>query len=484
MGHSQRQRLGEGGRTLRYAAWRTLRPGLWAPDVPPGVHAESVTAPRRRLALSGFAAEIIAADVIALYLAWTIAPINPSVAMLMGAIGLLLIALAGLYRWRLTLSALDALPGLLGRTVVAGALAQTAGDLVHEKSGVLNVVGTAVVWAFAIALTRSLAYSHVRRRRASMRTFHPTLIVGAGIIGARISATLSEHPEYGLHPIGFVDDDPLIGVPVLGGVADLAEVMTQTGARDVIVAFSSLRDSMLVDLLRSFDRLDCEIYLVPRMFELYQPSSGTDHVWGIPVIRLPRTAFRSNMRIAKRGMDIVIPALALVALAPVLALCALGARYETGGVIFRQERVGTGGRPFNLLKFQSLRPASEDESAQLWSLKEDRRLGPIGRFLRRTSLDELPQLWNILRGDMSFVGPRPERPYFAGQFAGDFPRYSARTRMTVGLTGWAQVHHLRGDTSIEDRVAFDNHYIEHWSLWVDVKIILRTVTAILRGKGG
>lgn len=448
------------------------------------MQAEPVTVPRRRLAMSGFAAEIIAADVMALFIAWTIAPINPTVAVLMGAIGILLIAIGGLYRWRLTLSALDALPGLLGRTVVAGALAQTAGDLVHEKSGVLNVVGTAVLWAIAIALTRSLAYAHVRRRRSSLRTFHPTLIVGAGVIGARISAALRAHPEYGLHPVGFVDDDPLIGEPVLGSVADLADVIAHTGARDVVVAFSSLRDSLLVDILRSFDRLDCEIYLVPRMFELYQPSSGTDHVWGIPVIRLPRTAFRSNMRIVKRGMDIVIPGIALVALAPVLALCALGARYETGGVIFRQERVGAEGRPFNLLKFQSLRPAGEEESAQLWSLSEDRRLGPIGRFLRRTSLDELPQLWNILRGDMSFVGPRPERPYFAGQFTGDFPRYSARTRMTVGLTGWAQVHNLRGDTSIEDRVAFDNHYIEHWSLWVDVKIMLRTVSSVLRAKGG
>jgi lipopolysaccharide/colanic/teichoic acid biosynthesis glycosyltransferase len=164
--------------------------------------------------------------------------------------------------------------------------------------------------------------------------------------------------------------------------------------------------------------------------------------------------------------------------------CMVAVRLEGGpGVLFRQERVGLDGRPFELLKFRSLRPADEEESQTRWSVASDDRLGPVGRLLRRTSLDELPQLWNVLRGDMTLVGPRPERPHFVAQFSGSTPRYMARHRVPAGLTGWAQVHGLRGDTSIEERARFDNRYIESWSMWSDVKILLRTVASVVRCPG-
>jgi lipopolysaccharide/colanic/teichoic acid biosynthesis glycosyltransferase len=153
------------------------------------------------------------------------------------------------------------------------------------------------------------------------------------------------------------------------------------------------------------------------------------------------------------------------------------------GVLFRQERVGLDGRPFDLLKFRSLRPATSLESATTWSIALDDRLGSVGRFLRKTSLDELPQLWNVLRGQMSIVGPRPERPHFVEQFTEQFPAYLARHRVPSGLTGMSQVHGLRGDTSIEDRARLDNFYIEHWSLWADIKLMLRTAEAVVRGSG-
>jgi lipopolysaccharide/colanic/teichoic acid biosynthesis glycosyltransferase len=137
-----------------------------------------------------------------------------------------------------------------------------------------------------------------------------------------------------------------------------------------------------------------------------------------------------------------------------------------------------------LLKFRSLKPATDDESATRWNVSQDHRLGPVGRFLRKSSLDELPQLWNIVRGDMSLVGPRPERPHFVEQFEQHVPRYTARHRVPTGLTGWAQVHGLRGDTSIENRASFDNHYIQNWSLWGDIKILLRTVQQVVRARGG
>jgi exopolysaccharide biosynthesis polyprenyl glycosylphosphotransferase len=208
-------------------------------------------------------------------------------------------------------------------------------------------------------------------------------------------------------------------------------------------------------------------------------------VWGIPLIRVRRAPFRTQGWKLKRALDVLTSGVALLLLAPVLSACALGVRLEGGpGVIFRQSRVGLDGRPFQVLKFRSLKPLDEGESQTQWNIAQDHRLGPFGRFLRRTSLDELPQLWNILRGDMSLVGPRPERPHFVNQFSTHVPRYMARHRVPSGLTGWAQVHGLRGDTSIEDRARFDNYYIENWSPWLDVKILLRTVSQVVRGQGG
>ena len=171
-------------------------------------------------------------------------------------------------------------------------------------------------------------------------------------------------------------------------------------------------------------------------------------------------------------------------LSPLLALLALAVRLETGkGVIFRQERVGCDGVPFALMKFRSLRPLDENESQTNWNISHDARLGPVGRLLRKTSLDELPQLFNILRGDMSLVGPRPERPHFVDQFGELYTGYADRHRVPSGLTGWAQVHGLRGNTSIDERARFDNFYIENWSLWLDIKILLRTAVSVFTRPG-
>lgn len=189
-------------------------------------------------------------------------------------------------------------------------------------------------------------------------------------------------------------------------------------------------------------------------------------------------------RVRKQALDLVVAVPALLVAAPLLTACALAVRCTDGpGVLFRQERIGQDGRPFVLLKFRTLRPVDAHESATLWSIANDDRMGAVGRMLRRTSLDELPQLWNVVRGDMSLVGPRPERPHFVQKFSRSYPRYAARHRMPGGVTGLAQVHGLRGDTSIEDRARFDNHYIDSWSLWQDVRIILRTAASLFRPAG-
>lgn len=397
---------------------------------------------------------------------------------------------AGLYRSRLSLSALDDLPSLVGRALAAAALTTSVALVIDPALVDADLLWTAVVLCVVVIALRACAYAVVRWVRVRGWVAHPTLVLGAGRVGGYLATVLRERPSYGLRPVGFLDQDPLLPpeqrpVPLLGGQESLASIIVEFGVQDVVVAFGSLRESSMVDIIRTCDRLDVEIFFVPRLFEVNHTSRDMDQVWGIPLVRLRRAAFRSPSWRLKRVLDVVAAGAALTLLLPLLALVALAVRWEGGpGVLFRQERVGVDGRPFSLLKFRTLSPADDIESATRWSVAHDPRLGPVGRLLRATSLDELPQLWNILRGDMTLVGPRPERPHFVADFARTFPRYTARHRVPAGLTGWAQVHGLRGDTSIEDRARFDNYYIENWSLWSDVKILLRTVAAVLRRTGG
>jgi len=392
----------------------------------------------------------------------------------------------GLYRPRLSLSVLDDIPDILGRSLAAGALAMVLGGLNDGTAGIARLKTCALFGVLCI-LGRTVAYGLIREARHRGRLRQRALILGAGAVSARLAENLEQHPEYGLVPKGMLDDDPLLGederpVPLLGGYEALTDAVLEYRVDLVIVTFGSLRESQIVPLLRACDRLACEILFVPRLFEVHTVTKDTEVLWGMPVVRMRRAPFRTRAWAAKRVGDVVLSSLLILLLSPLLLICALGSRWETGCVLFRQTRVGLDGQPFTLLKFCSLRPAGEEATTR-WNIGDDARLGPIGRFLRRTSLDEFPQLWNVLRGDMTLVGPRPERPYFVDEFTRQFPWYTARHRVPVGLTGWAQVHGLRGDTSIPDRARFDNFYIENWSMWGDFKILLRTAAQVLRAAG-
>jgi exopolysaccharide biosynthesis polyprenyl glycosylphosphotransferase len=226
------------------------------------------------------------------------------------------------------------------------------------------------------------------------------------------------------------------------------------------------------------------MFILPRLYQVTHVGDDMDALGDMPLIRLRRAAYRSWGWRWKRLFDVAGSLAAIALLSPILLACAIVVRLEGGpGVIFRQERVGVDGRLFELLKFRSLRPVNELESQTNWNIAHDSRVSVVGRTLRRYSLDELPQLFNILRGDMSLVGPRPERPYFVAEFDRLYGDYGARHRVPCGLTGWAQVHGLRGNTSIEDRARFDNFYIENWSLWLDLKILLLTVVSVFKSPG-
>ncbi|WP_166521341.1 sugar transferase [Modestobacter roseus] len=402
--------------------------------------------------------------------------------------------LAGLYRSRLSLSVLDDLPVMGGRWLSAAAISIIA-QIVWTQAVWRNYIidwrflWGAVVTGVCAVVFRALGYALVRRLRSRRLVAHRTLILGAGTVGNQIADILQAHPEYGLHPIGFLDADPRIteprsGLRVLGGPSSLAPVLTDARVRNIVVAFSSMKEAEMVSVIRTCDRMKAELFVVPRLFELHHVDGDMDTAWGLPLVRLRRAAYRSPAWRVKRVIDVVVSGGALLLLLPLLSALALAVRLDGGpGILFRQQRIGVDGRPFDVLKFRSLRPVDDTESATNWNISHDDRLSPIGRFLRKTSLDELPQLYNILRGDMSLVGPRPERPHFVDQFRSAYPSYEARHRVPCGLTGWAQVHGLRGDTSIADRARFDNYYIQNWSLWLDIKIILRTVSAVVRGAG-
>jgi exopolysaccharide biosynthesis polyprenyl glycosylphosphotransferase len=347
-------------------------------------------------------------------------------------------------------------------------------------SGAQVLAGVALIVA-----GRHMAYATIRTMRRRRWVTQNTLIVGTGVVGLDIADAVSTHPEYGLHIAGFLASEAVRRPHLaLGDYRQLCEVAHRHRIRHIIVAFGEAPEPALVDLLRRCAELPVAIHVVPRLFELKGISSGpaVDDVWGIPLVRLPRPPSHRGTWRVKRALDIVVAVLALVALSPVLAVVAAAIRLSgPGGVFFRQQRVTGGGHVFDVIKFRTLVENSDSDTT--WSVVSDRRVTRVGRLLRRAGLDEVPQLINVLRGEMTLVGPRPERPHFVERFTAAHPRYDARHRVTAGMTGWAQIHGLRGNTSIRDRVRFDNHYIEHWSLWQDVVILLRTVAVVFRAEG-
>jgi len=417
--------------------------------------------------------------------------VEPTLLLVLGVLAVL--GWFELYRSRLTLSVLNQAPVLVLGPILAGGL---VGAAIGLRSGDIDSVKallrTAAVASLVIVVGRLLLFSALRSMRRAGVSEHRVLVLGAGQVAARLVKVLQERREFGLRPVAVWDREPMLaesdlGVTVVGAGQDLATAIRAYDATVVIIAFAKHPESGLVDVVRTCDRMQCEIFVVPRLYELHHRSAMTDEVRGLPLMRLRRAAFRTWRWHVKRMFDVFVAGVLISLLAPLLAVLALAVRWEgrgrRAGVLFRQLRIGLDGRPFQLLKFRSLLPADDSESATLWSIAKDHRVGPVGKFIRRLSLDELPQLWNVLRGDMTLVGPRPERPHFVEQFTAEFPRYVARHRVPAGVTGWAQVHGLRGDTSIEERAAFDNYYIENWSLWLDVTILLRTVRAVLSREG-
>ncbi len=402
-------------------------------------------------------------------------------------LGVLFITGAERYRARLHASVLDELPTLLGKLLMAAALIATIIALRHDKDGVVVFLQNAGISAGLLVAGRVVTTSVVVWSRRMGLTRHRTVLVGGGPLAAELATKLGEHRRYGLSVVGFVDDgDRSIAeaiVPRLGRVADLDDVVREVGADVLLLADGEYSEVEAHEAVRTENCTPCDLLVVPRLHHFHTQTGRADHIGSIPVMRIRTPNLNGWGLTLKRSFDVLVAGTTLVLLAPVMGLIALAVRWEGPGVIFRQPRVGRNGEVFDVLKFRSLRPVDEAESATNWSIATDNRVSAVGRLLRRTSLDEIPQLWNILRGDMTLVGPRPERPHFVEQFSAQYERYAHRHRVQAGLTGLAQVNGLRGDTSIADRARYDNYYIENWSLWLDVKILIRTVTEVAFARG-
>jgi exopolysaccharide biosynthesis polyprenyl glycosylphosphotransferase len=390
------------------------------------------------------------------------------------------LAVSGAYRPRISLQLLNELPSLFQRLAIPAALLVPLALLGLERAVHVQVLITVA----SLAPARAVAYAVIRRTRRRGLLTETTVIVGAGGLAVSLARLMVEHPEHGLRPIGFMDNLPeenLLPLPYLGPVEGLQTALRDFDVHHVVVAFGRVREADWVSILRTAIVNGVEVHIVPRFFDVGVAPCGmvTDQVWGIPLCRVRLSALRRTGWRAKRIFDVLCAGLVLLVSSPLVGFIAVAVRLTSPGpVLFRQRRIGQDGREFELLKFRSMHVHHEGSTSWTATSSDQTR---VGRWLRSTSLDELPQLWNVLRGEMSLVGPRPERPHFVDLFRVEIPGYWDRHRLPVGLTGWAQVHGLRGDdTSLDERARFDNFYIESWSLWMDIVILLRTVGAVLR----
>ncbi len=447
--------------------------------------------------LTDLAALVLAAEVT---MRWPGAPVETSASwpiLAFPGLTMILLAIRGMYRRRMRVRILDGIVPVVGSVSIGAMSAAVLDDYAFGSQIDSAVLGHLwIVGLAGVGLFRVVAIIAQRRARAAGKIARPTLVVGAGLVGERVARRLAATPEYGLRPVGFLDAEPLRDadadsdeheLPVLGGPDDLEWVAQLTATRHVVLAFSSAPDHALVPLVRRCEQLGLEVSLVPRLFDSFNDRFQYEALGGTPLLALRGTDPLGWQFAVKHAIDRCAGALGLLVFAPVLLLAAAAVRLSSPGpVFFRQRRVGRDGRAFDLLKFRTMaaEPVADGFIPRAGSAPggvegADRRTR-VGRFLRRSSLDELPQLLNVLRGEMSLVGPRPERPEFVELFNRDISRYDDRHRVRSGITGWAQVHGLRGQTSLTDRVEWDNYYIEHWSLALDLKILALTALAVFR----
>lgn len=392
-----------------------------------------------------------------------------------------------LYHARRGGSRIDLFYSILSAVSVATVVSTALSYLSYQDDRELTRGMILYSWVLTSVLV-TLGRTLTGRVRDAVRSRHPDhiLLVGTGDLGRMILQKTLQSPQLGYRVIGFVDGEntegDVAGVPVLGSQAELARLVHDYDVREVVIALPQASHEQLLDMISACESAHATVRIFPDLFQIIASELSIGDLDGLPLLTVRDVALRGWALTVKRAMDVLIGAAGLVLLSPFLLFVALLIKLESRGPVFySQVRVGLDGMPFPMLKFRSMRTGAEEESGPVWAMRDDPRRTRLGRFLRRFNIDELPQLINVLVGDMSLVGPRPERPVFVEQFKQVVPRYMERHKEKAGLTGWAQVNGLRGDTSIVERTKYDLYYIENWSPLFDIKILLRTLLNQLRG---
>ena len=353
------------------------------------------------------------------------------------------------------------------------------------------VVLFALLGASSTILLRAgvrLALRSLRRRGYNLRY---VVVVGGGALAEEIIGRIHGHPEAGLRVLGVLADTAptldrqVAGVPVLGDYGGLKQVVAQQRIDQVFLALDRDESEALEKVLADLDDEMVSVKLVPDLLHVMTLHSSVDDLDGLPIINLRDSPMEGWAAVQKRVFDLAIAIPGLVLASPLLVGIGLLVRLTSRGpALYTQQRMGLDGRLFRMLKFRTMQLDAEGPTGPVWAAQADERRTPIGGLLRRLSLDELPQLWNVIRGDMSLVGPRPERPVFIEEFRREIPGYMLRHKVKAGMTGWAQVHGWRGDTSLHERVEHDIYYIQNWSLGLDIRIVLLTLWRVLANPDG
>ncbi|OGD31610.1 MAG: undecaprenyl-phosphate glucose phosphotransferase [Candidatus Aminicenantes bacterium RBG_19FT_COMBO_58_17] len=341
-----------------------------------------------------------------------------------------------------------------------------------------------VVVIFLITFLRNQIFFSMKRRYAKGLNLQNVLVVGAGEMGRAVAQKILVYKDLGFRLKGFLDDDRPVGekveidgaVEVLGRLEDLGPILERGEISDVFVALDLNNYGKILETIKVANRYVVNIRLIPDLFQLLTLKANIQDLDGFPVISIDDVALKGGKGVVKRVVDVIVSSLGLIILSPLLVVVAILVKLTSPGPVFyRQERMGMDGRRFSMVKFRTMFRDAEEGSGPVMSRPGDPRMTRVGRFLRKFSIDEFPQLINVFRGEMSLIGPRPERPEFVREFADRIPNYMLRHKVKCGITGWAQVHGLRQETPIDKRIEYDFYYIQNWSLGLDLKIIWMTL---------
>jgi Undecaprenyl-phosphate glucose phosphotransferase len=357
-----------------------------------------------------------------------------------------------------------------------------------KRQGVYEV--SQLVWVIFLLLTVLFTYTSrevvrglLRRRWQAGIGLKRVLVVGEGDLGRMVADRILEHSELGFRLVGFIDDRAATtdaigyrGLPLLGAIGETADILRREKIDTIYVALPIEEHIKMLGVVEAASRECLEVHVVPDLLQFIALRARLEDLDGLPLISINDVPLRGMNSVLKRGVDVALSAGAiLVGLLPAGVIALLIRRSSSGPIFYRQARMGLDGKAFTVYKFRSMPVDAEDVTGPVWARDDDPRATPIGRWLRRHDIDELPQFWNVLKGDMSIVGPRPERPFFVEQFKHRIPQYMLRHKVKAGITGWAQVNGWRGNTSLEKRLEFDLYYIENWSLALDFKIMWLTL---------